>query len=274
MPLSIWVAKSANCPENGRMTPILIVPCAEAACGEANSASAAAPLRIARLSMNVLLRQCGSIGFFVGRWRRRARLPLDFRWDWPVNIARNRWTSNYLTATALTRRQVSRSVEPCQHLRRDRPRAQPVLVAGIAHGPHPLLVALQRGHAGLGHAVQHGKAGAAELLDAGLDLDVVAVLRGHRELGARLDQREPGAAVFFQHLDLGEAGRLPEQQNRTGVEPLEIAWVEDDAGGVAVAPLDTDRSGVGQHSLSSHATGPSRLNSIDHDHIRARPPGM
>ena len=41
------------------MTPILIVPCAKAVCGEANNASAAAPFSIDRLCMSFLLRQCG-----------------------------------------------------------------------------------------------------------------------------------------------------------------------------------------------------------------------
>src|ERR1700674_1438988 len=56
MPLSIWVAKSANWPEYGRMTPILTVPCAHAAPGHASNASAAALLRIDRLSIGFLLR--------------------------------------------------------------------------------------------------------------------------------------------------------------------------------------------------------------------------
>jgi hypothetical protein len=46
--LSICVAKSANCPESGRMMPILMVSWANAGAGETSRASAAAPLRNVR----------------------------------------------------------------------------------------------------------------------------------------------------------------------------------------------------------------------------------
>ena len=66
--------------------------------------------------------------------------------------------------------------------------------AGIAHGPQPRLEAFQRQGAGLGHRVLDEEGGAAELGDLGLDVDVLAVVRGHLEDRARLQQGEAGAA--------------------------------------------------------------------------------
>ena len=102
----------------------------------------------------------------------------------------------------------------------------------------------------LRHLVLHEEAGAAELRDLRLDLQVLAVLRRNLEDSPRLQQGQAGAVVFLQHPDLRHARRLLEQQDRGGVEPLEIARIEDDAGGVAVAPLHADQPGVGQHAGS------------------------
>ena len=76
-------------------------PCPAAA----SNASAAAPLRIDRLSMGFLLRQCASIIASCCQGQGWARLPVGrlLRSARAANIARNRWTSNYLGVRACRR---------------------------------------------------------------------------------------------------------------------------------------------------------------------------
>ncbi len=57
----------------------------------------------------------------------------------------------------------------------------------------------------------------------------------------------PMKSIVLEILDLLHPGRALDQHGGRGVENREIARIVDDAGGVAVAPFDTDGTGVGQH---------------------------
>ncbi len=86
-----------------------------------------------------------------------------------------------------------------------------------------------------------------ELGDLGLDHHILAEGRGDQELHPEVDHRIPGHAEALEHRMLGKAGRL-EQAHRAGVEIFNIAGEIDDAGGVAVAPLDAQGTAVSEHS--------------------------
>ncbi len=64
----------------------------------------------------------------------------------------------------------------------------------------------------------------------------------------RAHQRPAGEFVSLEHLELGDAERALEQRRGGGVENLEIARIEDDAGGIAVAPADAHGLPVAQAS--------------------------
>src|SRR5262249_4060179 len=153
------------------------------------------------------------------------------------------------------------------YLLRDRRGAQPAGIARVARGPHPLFEALERRCTRLGDAMPHGEARTAELGHAGVDLDVIAVPRGHGTAGARLDERRSRTVVLGELVYLREPGRLLEHQDGRGVEPLEVARIEDDAGGVAITPLHADQPGVAQHGrrsviMRARSPGPMTANKV------------
>ena len=69
-------------------------------------------------------------------------------------------------------------------------------------------------------------------------VDIVAEAARDEEARARVDHRIAGELVGLEHLVLGEPVRGREHRRGRGVEHLEIARIEHDAGGIAFAPLD------------------------------------
>src|SRR4051794_26649657 len=130
------------------------------------------------------------------------------------------------------------------HLRRERAALEAERVVGVAAGPDALLVALDGERAGLEQAVADLEAAAAEAAGLGLDHQLVAKLVRDEEARPRVDHREADRAVAAQDLGLGQAG-AGEEAVRAGVEPGEVARVEDDPDRVAVAPLHRDDAGAG-----------------------------
>jgi len=68
--------------------------------------------------------------------------------------------------------------------------------------------------------------------------------RWRLERDSQVDQRNPHNLMDFEHLQLRQAG-LPEQRRRACVEVSQVARVEDNLGGIAVAPFDVNRLSVG-----------------------------
>ena len=72
----------------------------------------------------------------------------------------------------------------------------------------------------------------------GMHLDLVAEFGRHHEFGARIDQRHAEDFEGLRHLVRLHAERGLEQVPARRVEKLEEAAVEDDAGRVAIGPVD------------------------------------
>src|SRR5215211_5250914 len=122
----------------------------------------------------------------------------------------------------------------------------------IAADPHPGLEALDRQARAVENSMLHIEARAAKLADARFSDHIVAVLRRRQELGARLHDRIAAELVGLQHLVFRHPGRTLEQARDAGFEHFEIARIEHDPGGVAVAPFDADIAAVGQHAFKPH----------------------
>src|SRR5262245_65068814 len=104
-----------------------------------------------------------------------------------------------MTASALSSGSGAlRAVETGEHLRRQRAGLEAVAVVRVAHGPQPRLEAFEREDVALRHPVMHKEARATKLGDLSLDLDVLAVVGGHLEDGARFQERHAGAVVLLQ----------------------------------------------------------------------------
>src|SRR6266851_2012707 len=117
--------------------------------------------------------------------------------------------------------------------------------------PHPRLEALHRERCVLGEAVTHLEARAADLRHRGLDRDVVAKPGRNEEAAMRIDQRMPGEIIGFEIIALDHAERALDERRGAGVEECEIARVEDNAAGIAIAPFDAHRTRVDEHSRFS-----------------------
>src|SRR5215467_15013249 len=135
-----------------------------------------------------------------------------------------------------------------------RDRLAPDAPVGIAARPHPGLAALDRKLASKSDAVRHVEARAPELADLGGDLDVVAELDRDMEAGLRIDQRDPDDVVGGEQVLARHSQHALEHLPGGPVEILEESAVENDAGGVAMAPFDPQalvvdevrhRSGIG-----------------------------
>ena len=63
---------------------------------------------------------------------------------------------------------------------------------------------------------------------------------GIEKAGVGVDQRMTGEIVSLEILMLGHAERALEQRRGRGVEKRQVARIKDDAGRVAVAPLDAN----------------------------------
>jgi hypothetical protein len=79
------------------------------------------------------------------------------------------------------------------------------------------------------------------------DRDVVAETRRLAKTRARLHHRVPGEIVCPEIRNLVHAQRAFDERGRAGIENLEIARIEDDPGGIAVAPLDARCADVAEH---------------------------
>src|SRR5690606_14929191 len=89
-----------------------------------------------------------------------------------------------------------------------------------------------------------------QLGDGALDFDDVAEARRPDEAGAGIDHGNAGNAVMIEPIALvhGKGGR--EQRGAGIVEEAEIIGIVDNAGRVAIAELDFDPGGVGEHDGS------------------------
>src|SRR3954451_1909258 len=103
------------------------------------------------------------------------------------------------------------------------------------------------------------EAGALRLGRRGFDDDVVAEAARDEKARTRVDHRVAGEPICLEHLVLGESRAGREHRGRRAVEHLEIARVEHDAGGIAFAPLDAARHGVGEvgHYFGAMRNAPS-----------------
>src|SRR6185437_5288106 len=131
----------------------------------------------------------------------------------------------------------------------DRRALDAALLARMRHHPDALLEAVDRELAVLEDAVLDGKAALAPFAHAGFADQVLAPARGDDEARARIDQRRPDRAVSLPERPHREAGAAEEMEGG-GVEPGEIARIEDDAGGIAIAPFDAEWKPVDEHCCS------------------------
>src|SRR3569833_1489325 len=125
-----------------------------------------------------------------------------------------------------------RLAELRDHLGRDRRGGDLLLIGLAAHHPDARLLAFHHHLAALQNPVLDVEGRAAEFRHARDDLHGVAEGTGPHEVAARY----------------GIVGIGLEQAPRTGVEELEEARVEDDAGGIAMRPGDLERARVGEGS--------------------------
>src|SRR6185437_10947024 len=123
------------------------------------------------------------------------------------------------------------------------------LLARMRHHPDALLEPLDRELAVFEDAVLHGKAALAPFAHAGFADEILAPARGDDETRARIDERRSDRAVFLPEHAHRQAGAAEEVERRR-VEPGEIARIEHDAGGIAIAPFDADGKPVDEHRCS------------------------
>src|SRR6185312_7732920 len=57
-------------------------------------------------------------------------------------------------------------------------------------------------------------------------------------------EREAAEFEILEHFEFGHSEPALEQQRGGGIEDLEVAWIEDDSGGIAVAPFDPHRASI------------------------------
>ncbi len=127
-------------------------------------------------------------------------------------------------------------------------RAQAARAARVARHPAAGLVAFHRERAGERELVLDGEARTADPDERGLDLDIVAVARREQKTRLRRHRREPAETVLLVEGDFLHAKRPLDQEFGRVVEHGEIARIEDDAGGIAIAPFDADRTADAEHA--------------------------
>ena len=125
-----------------------------------------------------------------------------------------------------------------ENLGGDRLRSDALRVGCVAGYPHARLEAFDRERAGLGDPVLELEARSAAFHERGLDRHLVAEPRRLTEARSRFDQRMAGEVVGLEIVDLVHAEGALDENGRAGVENFEIARIEDDSGGVAIAPFD------------------------------------
>ena len=115
----------------------------------------------------------------------------------------------------------------------------------IAHNPDTFFRTFNAGMTVVAQPVLDLEARLAEA-DRTVDRYVVAEPRRAQETRARTDERKSREFELPEHFKLADAERTFEQPSGGRVEDLEIARVENNARGVAVAPFDADLVGVGE----------------------------
>jgi hypothetical protein len=116
-----------------------------------------------------------------------------------------------------------------------------------ANHPNARLEAFDRERAGLGQPMFDFEARSAAFDQRGLDRHFVTEPRRQAKARPGLDQWMSGEGVGLQVVDFVHAERALDENGRGRVEHLEIARIEDDPGGIAVAPFDADIADVGKH---------------------------
>jgi hypothetical protein len=89
------------------------------------------------------------------------------------------------------------------------------------------------------HPVPHVEARTPELADGGFDFDQIAQLGGKKKARLCINQRHRNT-VDRSDPGSGERECVLEQKPRTMIEELKETAVENNAGGIAVSPFDSE----------------------------------
>src|SRR5271165_7634119 len=111
-------------------------------------------------------------------------------------------------------------------------------VVRVPHRPDAGLKAFHRKFAAVRQPMLNFKTRFPDRDDSRFDRNQVADAHGSKEAGPGLDQRKAGEIGPLQEIAFREAYGL-EDERSLRIEPFEESRVENDAGGVAVAPLDS-----------------------------------
>src|SRR5215468_8317222 len=117
--------------------------------------------------------------------------------------------------------------------------------ARVANYPDAFLRAL---HAGFTHELQPVldlEAGATER-DCAADRHVIAEARRFQKARTCADERKTAEFKILEHLILRHPERTLEQHCGRGIEYLEVTRIENDAGGIAIAPFDPHLASVAE----------------------------
>src|ERR1700678_2193385 len=144
-------------------------------------------------------------------------------------------------------------LETRQHRGRDRLRHYARWVVRLTDRPQAGLKTFDRQRARFGDPVFELQARLAARDERCLDRDFVAEPRRLAKTRPGLDHRMSRKTVNFQIVDLVHAERSLDQNRRRCIENLEIARIEDDAGGIAIAPFNPDVADVAEHQSDSSA---------------------
>src|SRR5580698_10785258 len=144
-------------------------------------------------------------------------------------------------------------LETRQHRGRDRLRHYARWVVRLTDRPQAGLKTFDRQRARFGDPVFELQARLAARDERCLDRDFVAEPGRLAKTRPGLDHRVSREVVSFQIVDFVHAERTLDQNRRRGIENLEIARIEDDAGGIAIAPFNPDVADVAEHQSEGRA---------------------
>src|SRR5262249_28501238 len=115
----------------------------------------------------------------------------------------------------------------------------------IAHHPYSFLRTFDARVAIETQLMLDVEAGTPEL-DRAFDCHVIPKASWFEESRARAHERKAVEVEMLEHVEFGHAKRMLEQKCRRCIEDVEVARVKDNAGGVAVAPLDPDLARIAE----------------------------
>src|SRR5262245_63244770 len=118
------------------------------------------------------------------------------------------------------------------------------LAPRVAGDPHALFRALDAGFAVQAQLVLDVEAGMAERDDA-LNRYVIAEAGRSQESSPCAHEGKAAKCEISEHFEFGHSKPALEQQRGRSIEDFEVARIEDDSGGVAVAPFDPHRADIG-----------------------------